>query len=117
MMFSPKSFPASAMRRSVSPRLFTTSSAAAHYAAYRPHQLGIYRLPDIHNEPNPQYAPGSPEREKLLEAVHELCSQAPLHVPLVINGKEVKTGNIEQQLMPAEHSKVLCTYENAGPKE
>ncbi|KAJ1921244.1 1-pyrroline-5-carboxylate dehydrogenase [Mycoemilia scoparia] len=97
-------------------RFLSTSRAVPNYATYRVHQLGNHKLPEITNEPNPTYAPNSPEREKLMQAVEELRSQSPQHVPLIINGKEVKTGNVERQFMPSEHSKVLCTYENAGPE-
>ena len=37
-------------------------------------------------------------------------------MPLIINGKEVKTGKVDKQIMPVDHSKVLCTYENAEPE-
>ncbi|KZV64582.1 delta-1-pyrroline-5-carboxylate dehydrogenase [Peniophora sp. CONT] len=41
----------------------------------------------------------------------------PFEVPLVINGKEVKTGRLGSQPMPHDHSRNLCTYHEAGEAE
>ncbi|KAJ2034673.1 1-pyrroline-5-carboxylate dehydrogenase [Coemansia sp. RSA 2337] len=79
-------------------------------------QLATFRLPEIKNEPTRDYVPGSAEQEQLMAAVEELGSKTH-HIPLVINGKEVRTGDVQKQVNPGNKSQVLCTYENAGPKE
>ncbi|KAJ2157495.1 1-pyrroline-5-carboxylate dehydrogenase [Coemansia sp. RSA 552] len=89
---------------------------ARAYSGVRVPQLATFQLPEIKNEPTMDYAPGSAEREKLMAAVEEMGSKTH-HVPLVINGREVRTGKVHQQLNPGKKSQVVCTYENAGPKE
>jgi len=62
------------------------------------------------------YAPGSAEREKLLD---ELASmrKAPLEIPLVIGGKEVRTGNVVEIPAPDDRKTVLARAHLAGEKE
>ncbi|KAJ2725574.1 1-pyrroline-5-carboxylate dehydrogenase [Coemansia sp. Benny D115] len=79
-------------------------------------QLATFRLPEIKNEPTKDYRPGSLEQEQLMAAVSELSSQKH-HIPLVINGREVRTGQVLEQINPGKKSQVLCTYENAGSAE
>jgi hypothetical protein len=52
--------------------------------------MGNYRMSHPVNEPVKSYAPGSPEREKLKSALNELKSKQ-IEVPLVIDGKEIRT--------------------------
>ncbi|KAF8940558.1 1-pyrroline-5-carboxylate dehydrogenase, partial [Dissophora ornata] len=59
------------------------------------------------------YVAGSAERAGLEAAVKELRAQAPLDIPCIINGKEVRTGIMEKQVMPHEHKTVVCNYHNA----
>jgi len=68
------------------------------------------------NEPVKGYAPGSPERIELQAKLAELKSQE-IEIPLIIGGKEVKTGNTAKVTMPSDHGHVLATYHKAGPKE
>ncbi|KAJ3370113.1 1-pyrroline-5-carboxylate dehydrogenase [Allomyces macrogynus ATCC 38327] len=75
-------------------------------------QLGLFTIPAVENEPMKSYAPGSPERAALQAALAEMQAQAPFHVPIVINGEQIKTGKVAQQLNPSDKS-VLCTYEEA----
>ncbi|KAJ1902928.1 1-pyrroline-5-carboxylate dehydrogenase [Coemansia sp. IMI 209127] len=91
-------------------------ASARSASGVRVPQIGTFRLPDITNEPTNDYAPGSVEQEQLLAAVEEMGSKKH-HIPLVINGKEVRTGNVLEQVNPGNKSQVLCTYENAGPQE
>jgi 1-pyrroline-5-carboxylate dehydrogenase len=62
------------------------------------------------------YAPGSPEREKLLD---ELASmrKGPLEIPLVIGGKEVRTGNVVEIPAPDDRKTVLARAHLAGEPE
>ncbi|WWC87653.1 1-pyrroline-5-carboxylate dehydrogenase [Kwoniella dendrophila CBS 6074] len=79
-------------------------------------QLATFKVPVIDNEPMNNYAVGSAERKALQAAVDKMQKNAPYEVPCVINGKEVKTGDIQSQPMPHDHANPLCTY-HAATKE
>ena len=49
------------------------------------------------NEPVYSYAPGSIERELLQKELHRQYNQT-IEIPLIIGGKEVKTGNLGKWL-------------------
>ena len=68
------------------------------------------------NEPIRSYAPGSPEKESLKSKLKELKSTL-VEIPLIIGGKEIKTGTTGTCVMPHNHRHVLATYHNAGEKE
>ena len=79
-------------------------------------QNGLVKLPSIDNEPMKNYAPNSPERSALQQALTKMRSQAPFEVPVVINGKQIKTGQVQQQLIGSTHSKTLCQYHECSPE-
>ena len=54
---------------------------------------GIYTMPYPSNEPVNSYAPGTIERENLLNKYKEMYNQKPIHVPLYIGGEEIETDN------------------------
>lgn len=62
------------------------------------------------------YAPGSSERAGLEAAVKTMQSQLPFEIPCIINGKPVKSGNLQKQPMPHDHANHLCTYHAATPE-
>ncbi|MDY6326908.1 MAG: L-glutamate gamma-semialdehyde dehydrogenase [Bacteroidales bacterium] len=68
------------------------------------------------NEPVYSYAPGTPERAKLQEELERQYNQE-IEIPLIIGGKEVKTGDMGQVVMPTQHNHVLAKYHKAGKKE
>lgn len=68
------------------------------------------------NEPIYAYAPGSRERQ-LLQAELEKQYNQVVEIPLIIGGKEVKTGNMGKVVMPTEHNHVLANYHKVGKKE
>lgn len=76
----------------------------------------ICEMVDPHNEPVYSYLPNSPERIKLLKEL-ERQSNIEIEIPLIIGGKEVRTGNIGKVVMPHDHRHVLATYHKAGEKE
>jgi 1-pyrroline-5-carboxylate dehydrogenase len=76
----------------------------------------IYQVPVPVNEPVFDYAPGTPERALLKNALRELAAQ-PIEIPLLIGGEEVRTGNTGQAVMPHNHGHVLATYHKAGAAE
>jgi 1-pyrroline-5-carboxylate dehydrogenase len=68
------------------------------------------------NEPVLSYAPASPERAELKRTLKDLSSRA-LDIPLVIGGKEVRTGKTVDVVMPHCHHHVLAKSHQAGPGE
>lgn len=73
-------------------------------------------VPVPQNEPVLNYAPGSPERQKLAATLDELKSKQ-IEVPLIIGGKEIRTGRLAKIACPHDHSAELGQYHKAGPKE
>ena len=72
----------------------------------------VIQLPYPKNETVFGYAEGSPEAERLKA---ELVRQSgnPLEIPLIIGGKEVKTGILGELRSPHNHSLKLGTYHKA----
>ena len=52
---------------------------------------GVRRVPEPVNDPNRTYAPGSPERAELKARLASMAAER-LDIPLVIGGKEIRTG-------------------------
>jgi len=88
-----------------------TASALKLDAAF----AGIRRVPEPINDPNRSYAPGSPERAELKARLEAMASEK-IEIPLVIGGKEVRTGRVEKSVMPHDHQHVLAEYHKAGPE-
>jgi len=78
--------------------------------------MGIFRVPFPKNEPVRDYAPGSADRAGVEKAIAELKA-APLEIPTVINGKEVKTGKKIEIRAPHNHGLVLGHYYQVGEAE
>jgi 1-pyrroline-5-carboxylate dehydrogenase len=74
--------------------------------------LGIFRIPVPQNEPVRDYAPGSPERASLVTRLEQMAREQ-IDIPLIIGGKEIRTGNTEPCVMPHNHSHVLGHYHQA----
>lgn len=76
----------------------------------------IFNFREPKNETTRHYLAGSAER-KMLE--HELDVQAgqEIEIPLIIGGKEIRTGNIRKVTMPCAHQHVLAHYHMASEKE
>ena len=53
---------------------------------------GIFNVPQAINEPVKNYAPGSPERKELKKELEKMRSEL-IDIPMVIGGKEIRTGN------------------------
>ncbi|OOF94684.1 hypothetical protein ASPCADRAFT_170844 [Aspergillus carbonarius ITEM 5010] len=69
-----------------------------------------FRLPAARNEPNLDYARGSPERAQVEKALKQMKSQLPLESPSFISGKALSVSNTLQQPLPAEHSTTFTNY-------
>jgi 1-pyrroline-5-carboxylate dehydrogenase len=77
---------------------------------------GIFKLPPAVNEPIRDYAPGSPERASLKHRLDELNGQQ-IEIPMVIGGKEVRTGTTARSVKPHDHEHVLAEYHKGGAGE
>ena len=71
---------------------------------------GQFQVPYPVNEPVQSYAPGSAEREEVLNTYRELYNQVALDVPMFIGGKEVRTENKRPMTPPHDHQHVLGHY-------
>ncbi len=76
---------------------------------------GFYKLPAIGNEPVMSYAPGTRERAELkaeLKRLYEMDAD----VPMIIGGKEVRTGNLKEICPPHDHKHVIGHYHQGDAK-
>ena len=76
----------------------------------------IFTFPKPSNEPVLGYKPGSFEREAICQAMDKLLSEV-TEIPIIVGGKEIRTGDIGTVVMPTNHSHVLARYHNATEKE
>jgi 1-pyrroline-5-carboxylate dehydrogenase len=76
---------------------------------------GVKRVPTPVNEPTKSYAPGSPERAELKARLAAMASET-IEIPLIIGGREIRTGRTEKSVMPHDHGHVLAEYHLAGPE-
>jgi 1-pyrroline-5-carboxylate dehydrogenase len=68
------------------------------------------------NETTLSYAPGSPERGRITSTLNDLRGRE-IEIPLIIGGREVRTGRTSACTVPHEHRRRLATYHMAGPEE
>ena len=54
---------------------------------------GIFHIPQPANEPCLQYKPGSSERAELTDKLKEMLGRQ-VEVPMIIDGREVRNGNL-----------------------
>ncbi len=74
---------------------------------------GIRSVPPPVNEPVKAYAPGSPERAELKTRLAEMA-RVRTHIPLLIGGREVRSGDTAKAVMPHEHAHVLAEWHKAS---
>jgi 1-pyrroline-5-carboxylate dehydrogenase len=77
---------------------------------------GAYRIPKPANEPVYSYAPCSPERAALKDTLARMAAGA-IEIPVIIGGREIRTGRTKQAVMPHRHGHVLATWHRAGVEE
>jgi 1-pyrroline-5-carboxylate dehydrogenase len=68
------------------------------------------------NEPIKSYVKGSPEREELNKELARMSNEI-LDIPLIIGGKEIRTGKIENIVMPHNHKQIIARCHQATEKE
>ncbi len=76
---------------------------------------GFFRIPTITNEPVRTYAPGSKERESLLNTYKEMYKEQ-IDIPFHIGGKDIKTGNTTSIHPPHDHKHTVGEFHNADKK-
>ncbi len=76
----------------------------------------IIKVPFPENEPQIMYAPGTRDRQLLKEALTSIQNKK-IEIPLIIGGKEIRTGNLGKQVSPDDHQHVLAEYHKAGEAE
>jgi len=75
-----------------------------------------FEIREPENEPIYSYAPGTPERKQLKDELEKLSSEA-IEIPAIIGGKEVKTKNTADIVVPHNHKHKLATAHLCGKKE
>lgn len=70
---------------------------------------GVFKIPPITNEPIKSYAPGSPEREALKKQLEAIRNQT-VEIPMIIGGKEIRTGKLADIRPPHDHQHLLGHY-------
>ncbi len=87
------------------------AASAAPIAAF----AGVRQIPQPINDVNRSYAPGTPERAELKARLTAMAAEK-IEIPIIIGGKEVRTGRTEKSVMPHDHQHVLAEYHLAGPE-
>ncbi len=77
---------------------------------------GVIKIPRPTNEPVMGFAPGSPEKVSLKAELTRMLGEE-IEIPLIIGGKEVRTGNFAECRCPHDHNHLLGRYHKAGPDE
>jgi 1-pyrroline-5-carboxylate dehydrogenase len=73
---------------------------------------GTWNIPIPRNEPVLSYAPGSPERKQLKDALGALGARQ-VEIPAVIGGREIRTGVTHDVISPHCHRRVLARTHQA----
>lgn len=76
---------------------------------------GVRQVPTPVNETVRSYAPGSPERAALKQRLESMAKET-VDVPIVIGGREYRTGDTVPIVMPHDHGHVLGHFHKATPE-
>jgi 1-pyrroline-5-carboxylate dehydrogenase len=77
---------------------------------------GVRRVPPPVNEPVRSHAPGSPERKELKARLASMAAER-IEIPLVIGGREVRSGDLARAVMPHDHGHVLADWHKARKED
>ena len=75
---------------------------------------GTRQVPLPVNEPVKSYAAGSPEKAALKARLASMAKER-VDIPMIIGGKEIRTGDLGQAVMPHDHKHVLADWHRASP--
>src|SRR5215216_3397213 len=102
--------------RTAPERLSADSEQAARTVAPRSAPLagftGTRRVPPPSNDQIRSYAPGSPERAALKTRLKDMANER-VDIPIVIGGREIRSGKSAQSVMPHNHRHVLADWHKA----
>jgi 1-pyrroline-5-carboxylate dehydrogenase len=73
-------------------------------------------VPTPVNDPPRSYAVGSPEREEIKTRLATMSDER-IDIPIIIGGREIRTGRTTQAVMPHAHRHVLADTHQAGEAE
>ncbi len=76
---------------------------------------GNRRVPLPANEPVKSYAPGTSERAELKSRLASMAAER-IEIPVVIGGKEFRSGKVSHAVMPHDHAHVLADWHMATPE-
>ncbi len=76
---------------------------------------GFFQVPVAVNEPIKGFAPGSPEREAVLQQ-YKTYYKGKVDIPLFIGSKEIRTGNTKPLSPPHDHKHIVGQYHIADKK-
>jgi len=68
---------------------------------------GIPNIPRPQNDPILGYAPGSPERAQLKAQLATMAAET-IDIPVIVGGKEIRTGKFHDVVSPHDHRRVLA---------
>ena len=77
---------------------------------------GIRRLGPATNEPVRSYATGSPERAELKARLAAMEKEQP-DIPLIIGGREIRTGDVAKAVSPHKYKHVTATWHRARKED
>src|SRR5260221_11670038 len=96
------------------------STAAAHPSGRGAPPSAVFaggqRVPQPVNEPNHSYAPGTPQRAELKARLTSMAAEK-IEIPLIIGGKEIRTGRLQKAVMPHDHGPLPAEYHPPGPEQ
>src|SRR5437762_6238790 len=79
-------------------------------------RMNAAKIPTPVNEPVFAYAPGSRERGELKQALKDLSGRQ-IEIPIVVGGKEIRTGKTVATVMPNRPRPLLARVHQAGIEE
>ena len=77
---------------------------------------GVRQLPPTLNEPIRSYAPGTPERAALQARLAKMEQERP-DIPVVVGGREIRSGASANATSPHKHQHVTATWHQATPDD
>jgi len=108
--------PASSAQTAPVPEQGAESAASARNAELAQGSVfgfnGHRRTPPPINEPIRSYAPGTPERAELKARLDSMAAEH-VDIPIVIDGREIRTGETTRVVMPHAHQHVLADWHAA----
>ena len=73
----------------------------------------LFSVPKAVNETVLSYAPGSPERSRLLKTYEKMLGEE-VDIPMFIGGREVRSGSLRECRPPHDHQRVIGRYHWGG---